>query len=81
MAQDLGDNVVAYVECRRDSLPGLAQMAERVDRFVGVDPLPKYSLSEAFSAILNGGSSEEIQAAMSMVTGWSFRPMDGWARE
>ena len=78
MPKPIGDTVVAYVECRRDSLRGLSDMARRVDRFVGVEPLTNYTLGEAFSAILNGGSSEEIQAALSIVAGWSFQPEGGW---
>ena len=75
-------DVVAYIECRRDRLPALADIARRVDNFVGVEAPPRgYSLEEAFSAILNGGTAEDIQAGLALLSGWSFQPKGGWPHD
>lgn len=72
----------AHVECRSTRLKGLVDLAERVDRFVGVEPPPGgYGLAEAASAVFNGGSAEEIQAALTILSGWNFRPRGGWPTE
>ena len=70
-----GAHVLASVECDELSLEELVELAERVDRFVGAEP-PRggYGLAEAFSSILNGGTSEEIQAAFGMLGKWTFIP-------
>jgi hypothetical protein len=73
--KDSTADVVAVVECRRSSLEGLIAIAERVDRFVGTPPPDKgYGLGEAVSAVLNGGTIEDIQAAFSLLSGWTFQP-------
>jgi hypothetical protein len=75
-------DVTASVECDELSLKELVELAERVDIFVGADPPPEgYGLAEAFSAVLNGGTAEEIQAAFSMAQGWNFQPQGGWPYE
>jgi hypothetical protein len=75
-------DVVAHVECDQPSFEELAELAERVDLFVGAEPPPDgYGLAEAFSAVVNGGTAEEIQAAFSMVGGWNFQPSGGWPHE
>lgn len=73
---DESTTVVGYVECRRSSLPGLIELAERVDRFVGADP-PEggYDLAQAVSSIMNGGSAEQIQAGLTILKGWRFHPL------
>lgn len=80
MSNTATGEVLAYVECTSERLLSLSEMAKRVDRFVGKAPLDTYDLPEAFSAILNGGSTEEIQAALSLVDGWQFEPRNGWSQ-
>lgn len=75
-----GADLEAYVECKPVKLQGLIDLAVRVDRFVGADPPSSgYGLAESVSAIFNGGSAEEIQAALTILAGWNFRPAGGWA--
>lgn len=80
MSNTATGEVLAYVECTTEQLLSLTELAKRVDRFVGKDPLETYDLPEAFSAILNGGSKEEVEAALSMVDGWQFEPRNGWSQ-
>lgn len=75
-------NIVALIECDELGLEGLVEIAERVDNFVGAEPPPDgYGLAEAFSAILNGGTLEEITEAFGMAKGWNFQPEGGWLHE
>lgn len=74
--------VIAYIECRNERLPGLVDLARRVDHFVGATPPPEgYGLAEAFSAILNGGTVEDIRAGLGLLDGWSFEPKGGWIHD
>lgn len=76
---DKGADVVAYVEARGVNIPELAEIAERVDRFHGIDPPDSgYSLGEAFCAVMNGGTVEDIHAVLLLVQGWNFAPKGGW---
>lgn len=82
----LGDvettDVTAYVECRTNHLPELITLAKGIDRFVGAEPPPDgYGLGEAVCAIFNGGTHEDIQLALRLLTGWNFKPEGGWPRE
>jgi hypothetical protein len=71
----IGATIDAYFECMEDSLPSLYALADRVDRFVDHEPPPGgYTLSSAVSAIFNGGRAEEIQAALNILSGWTFQP-------
>lgn len=80
MAHSRAD-VVAYIECRRSTLPMLLELAERVDRIAGEDPPEDgYGLAEAFCAVLNGGTAQDIQAALSTLNGWAFQPKGGSSR-
>jgi len=75
-------DVTAYIECRKSSLPRLLELASRVDNLVGADPPPDgYGLGEAFSAILNGGTAEDIRAGLGLLTGWNFTPEGGWPHD
>ncbi len=68
-------DIAVYVECDQEDLPGLYALAERVDRFVGTKPPSGgYTLASAVSAVFNGGRAEEVQAALHILRGWSFKP-------
>jgi iron-sulfur cluster repair protein YtfE (RIC family) len=74
---NLDTEVVAYIECRRSSLPVLIELAERVDQLAGKKPPESgYGLAEAFCAILNGGNEQAIQTALTILEGWSFEPRE-----
>lgn len=75
-------NVVANFEIGDLGLEELVELAERVDSFVGAEPPPDgYGPAEALSAVLNGGTSEEIQEAFAISKGWNFQPKGGWPHE
>lgn len=77
----LNAEVVASVECRGRNLPVLIDMANRCDRVVGMDPPPGgHTLGSSVSAIFNGGTAEDIQAALIILAGWNFAPKEGWPR-
>lgn len=70
------------VHCDDLELGELVEIAECVDRFHGHDvPSGGYTLGTAFCAVLNGGTAEEIQSALAIVSGWSLEPLGGWVPE
>jgi hypothetical protein len=57
----------------------LAQMAESIDKFVDMHPRPGgYDLARSMAAILNGGTHEQILAALQLLRSWEFEPKGGW---
>ena len=74
--------ITAHIECNSERLPGLVDLARRADNFVDANPPPDgYGLAEAFSAILNGGTAEDIRAGLGLLNGWSFEPKGGWSHK
>lgn len=67
------------LECDPGNEETLAHIAESVDKFVDAEPRHGgYSLAASISAILNGGTHEQIGTALRLLKSWSFRPKGGW---
>lgn len=75
-----GENLIeGILVCEPRNEKTLAHMAEGIDRFVG-NPmrLGGYDLAGAMAAILNGGTHDQIVAALQLLRSWEFSPKGGW---
>lgn len=76
---DYTASIEGHLACEARNEEQLVRMAEAIDKFVGAYPrLGGYDLAGSVAAILNGGTHEQIVAALQLLLSWEFAPLGGW---